>query len=88
MSKNEIAEQHLRKAVLMALSGLGARLFRVNTGQAWAGKAEQMGNNVFIHEAYPIRMGLVEGGSDLIGWTPITITQDIWSASAWRCSRP
>jgi len=75
--KNEYAEQHLRKHVLTELSQLGARLFRVNTGQAWAGKVEKMGTSVFIRDAYPIRMGLVEGGSDLIGWTPIVITPEM-----------
>jgi hypothetical protein len=76
-TKNEYAEQHLRKSVLTALSGLGARLFRVNTGMAWAGKAEVQGHNVFIRDAYPIRMGLVEGGSDLVGWTPVTVTREM-----------
>lgn len=77
MSRNEYAEQHLRKAVLTAISGLGARLFRVNTGLAWAGKAEVHGTTVFIRDAYPVRMGLVEGGSDLVGWTPVVVTPDM-----------
>jgi hypothetical protein len=75
--KNEIAEQHLRKAVLTAVRGMGVRLFRVNTGMAWAGEAKQAGPDVYIRNAYPIRMGLIEGGSDLIGWTPVTVTQDM-----------
>ena len=77
MSRNDVGEQHLRKSVLTAVSGLGARLFRVNTGQAWAGKAEIQGPNVFIRNAYPIRMGLCTGGSDLVGWTPVTITPEM-----------
>jgi hypothetical protein len=76
-TKNEYAEQHLRKAVLTALSGLGARLFRVNTGMAWAGEVERTGPNVYIRNAYPVRMGLVEGGSDLVGWTPVRVTPEM-----------
>jgi len=75
--KNDVGEEHFRKSALTAVSGLGARLFRVNTGQAWAGKAELQGRNVFIRDAYPIRMGLCTGGSDLVGWTPVTITPEM-----------
>lgn len=70
-----MAEQALRKAVQLALSRIGARMFRVNTGQAWAGKARpDTRGGVYISEAYPIRMGLCTGGSDLVGWTTHTIT--------------
>jgi hypothetical protein len=94
VSKNEVAERHLRNAVLKAVSGMGARLFRVNTGMAWAGRPETYGTAVFIRDAYPIRMGLCEGGSDLIGWTPITITPEmvgqtvaVFTAIELKCGR-
>jgi hypothetical protein len=78
MSKNAYAEQHLRNAVLTAISGLGARLFRVNTGLAWIGNVEHLGpDTVYIRNARPIHMGLVKGGSDLIGWIPVTVTPDM-----------
>ena len=72
-----MTEQSLRKQVQLACSRLGARLFRVNTGQAWAGKPVQRGNVVVLSDAYPIRMGLCTGGSDLIGWTEMTITPEM-----------
>lgn len=70
-----MTEQTLRKQVQVAVSRLGARLFRVNTGKAWAGKARPDAcGGVYIPDAYPVRMGFANGGSDLIGWTPIVIT--------------
>lgn len=72
-----LAERGLRNAVLKATSALGVRLFRVNTGMAWAGKAQRRGNDVLVRDAYPVHMGLCDGGSDLIGWTTITITADM-----------
>jgi hypothetical protein len=32
---------------------------------------------VLIHDARPLHAGLCEGSSDLIGWTPVTITPDM-----------
>jgi hypothetical protein len=73
-----MTEQTLRKQVQLACSRLGARLFRVNTGRAWAGKARpDPRGGVYIQDAYPIRMGLTTGGSDLIGWTEMTITPEM-----------
>lgn len=73
-----MSEQTLRKQVQLAASRLGARLFRVNTGQAWAGRVTKMhATCVMISDAYPIRMGLATGGSDLVGWTTVEITSDM-----------
>lgn len=65
-----MTEQALRKSVQRAVSKLGARLFRVNTGLAWSGTVvSRSGGYVTLRDARPIRMGLVNGGSDLIGWS-------------------
>ena len=94
MSTNAHAETHLRNAVLKAVSGMGARLFRVNTGLAWTGRVETYGTAVFIRDARPIRMGLCTGGSDLIGWTPVAITPEmvgstvaVFTAIELKCGR-
>jgi hypothetical protein len=64
-----MTEQSLRKRVQLAASRVGARLFRVNTGQAWVGRlVAHKGGHVALADARPIRMGLITGGSDLIGW--------------------
>ncbi len=65
-----MTEQALRKEVQLAASRLGARLFRVNTGSAWVGRlVAHKGGHVALADARPIRMGMVTGGSDLIGWS-------------------
>lgn len=72
-----MTERALRNDVLKAVSRLGARLFRVNTGQAWVGKVvHNSAGSMFttLMDARRIRMGLVTGGSDLIGWTTVTVT--------------
>lgn len=71
-----LQETNISKQIQKTLSKMGTRLFRVNTGLAWAGRAKKLPNgDVLIKDAYPVRMGLVNGGSDLIGWHPIIITQ-------------
>ena len=59
---------------------LGARLFRQNTGMAWAGKVEKgpgtrrLGPlDVVVRNARPFHAG-VTGMSDLGGWVPVKIT--------------
>jgi len=72
-----VTEQSLRKRVQVAVSAIGARLFRNNTGTAWAGdRVLRVGTNVTLYNARPFHGGLVKGGSDLIGWTPVRITAE------------
>jgi hypothetical protein len=76
-----VSEQALSKQILLRASALGARLFRQNTGVGWAGNAEIKSKagvtTVIIRDARPLRAGLCKGSSDLIGWTPVTITPDM-----------
>jgi hypothetical protein len=73
-------ESPVQQRILLACSRGLTRLFRVNTGVAWAGKGKPTQvskptqvtlypGDVLIRSAQPIRMGLVTGGSDLIGWS-------------------
>lgn len=75
-------ESPVQQRILLACSRGLTRLFRVNTGVAWAGKGKPQTfskptqvtcypGDVVIRGAQPIRMGLVTGGSDLIGWTQV-----------------
>ena len=59
-------------------SQLGHRLFRHNVGLGWVGKSTRyseattvkvMPGDVLIRQARPLHAGLIEGGSDTIGWT-------------------
>lgn len=71
-------ETDLGKLIQLEFSKLGHRLFRNNTGMGWAGKAQHFSKpmvinvypgDVVIRKARPLHAGLIEGGSDLIGWT-------------------
>ena len=45
------------------------RIFRNNTGGAWAGKIiERTNSRVVLMEPYWVKFGLCVGSSDLIGW--------------------
>ncbi len=62
MSKSE---QAIMNDILLELAGCGVLLFRNNTGAL----KDERGRLV--------RFGLAVGGSDLIGITPVTVTQDM-----------
>lgn len=79
-------ESKLMRKIQVAMSDAGARMFRNNVGLGWIGKSrhitETMTVNVYpgdviIQNARPLHAGLVEGSSDLIGFLPITITQEM-----------
>lgn len=57
-------------------------LFRQNVGSAWAGEATQakrtmqvtlQPGDVVVRQGRPVRMGLCEGSSDIIGWRSVVI---------------
>lgn len=63
----------------------GSKVFRLNTGKAWAGRAErQPDGSVVIAYPQPVTLGFglpngdpVRGASDLVGWTSIVITPEM-----------
>lgn len=71
-------ENILQKKLIIMASELGHRLFRHNIGMGWAGESIQFSKpitiqvypgDVLIRKAFPLRAGLVEFGSDLIGFS-------------------
>lgn len=65
-----MTESHLQRAILLACNRDGTRLFRQNTGLGWTGTIiRQTQEIVVIADPRPLHAGLVEGSSDLIGWT-------------------
>lgn len=83
-----MAERELINDLLTRASELGARLFRINTGMGWTGEvirgnrsgkqAVFLGpNDIVIRNARPFHAGLVKGGSDVVGITPVLITQEM-----------
>lgn len=60
------SEAAIQQQIRLALSSAGAVSFRNNVGSYMDPKTGR-----------PIRYGLCVGSSDLIGWTPVTITPDM-----------
>jgi hypothetical protein len=83
-------ESELGRRIQVALSTIGARMFRNNVGLGWIGSpvqhfsrpgiAQVKAGDVLIHNARPLHAGLCEGSSDYIGFNPITITQEMVGA--------
>lgn len=59
-------------------TGLGARLFRNNVGEAWVGRgSKRPDGSVLIPDASRVVYGLCVGSSDHVGWTPVRVTPDM-----------
>ena len=82
-----MSEKAIINEILTRASKLGRRLFRNNTGKAWIGESTHykhsqfvkvLAGTVVINNARRIDFGIPsEGGSDIIGWTPVLITQEM-----------
>ena len=68
-----MAETETMHQVLLAAPEYGATLFRNQVGLGWYGDARisrtAHGLRVVIDNARPLKAGLCNGSSDLIGWT-------------------
>lgn len=71
---------------MLALTGVGSRLFRNQVGLAWQGRATQVHTryttevypgDVVLRQARRVSTGLCVGSHDLIGWTPKTVTPEM-----------
>ncbi len=73
MKEGEITDE-----ILLAASNLGNRLFRQNVGRAWVGKLVSHKDGITIlKNSRPFHAGLCKGSGDTIGFTPVTVTQDM-----------
>ena len=87
-------ESDIQLLIRLALAKIGSVMFRQNVGMGWSGhEVERRGGSVLVHGARPLHAGLCEGSSDLIGWTPVEITQDMVGKTiavftAVECKRP
>ena len=71
-------ETKLQNAVMLALSQAGCTIWRNETAGAWVGRpVHREGQLVTLVNARMIQAGLCKGSSDLIGITPVTVTQDM-----------
>ena len=58
-------EKDVERLLILHASKIGSTLFKNEVGLAYA------------KDGRPIKYGLCNGSSDLIGWTPVTITEDM-----------
>lgn len=78
MSIKPEKESNIQRKMMLKLSNSGSRIFRNNVGKAWIGdKYEKFGSDILVFNARRFHAGLGVGTSDLVGWTPITITPDM-----------
>ena len=71
-------ETKIQRNQMLALSEDGRLVFRNETAGAWVGKViHKEGSQVTLTGARMIKFGLCEGSSDIIGITPVVITQDM-----------
>lgn len=71
-------ETLIQRAIMLALSEADCIVWRNNTAGAYVGKVlHKAGDQVTLGNAHLMQFGLCKGGSDLIGITPVTITQDM-----------
>ncbi len=66
--------------IMIALSGAGFIPFRNNTGLGWSGRViskDPANNTVLLADARPVKFGLTNGASDLIGLKTIVVTPDM-----------
>ena len=74
-------EKDVERILILHASQCGSTLFKNEVGAAWRGKMSKaesrLPNRLVLTECRQIKYGLCNGSSDLIGWTPITITPDM-----------
>lgn len=71
-------ESTIQTRILLRASETGARLFRNNVGKGWTGTYVQLDDgSILIRNPRRINYGLCVGSSDLIGWTPVEVTEDM-----------
>jgi RNase P/RNase MRP subunit p29 len=68
-------EAELMRRIQLRASEMGLRLFRNNIGIGWVGKTIRTPQGIVIKNPRPLHSGLANGSGDLIGWTPVKITE-------------
>ncbi len=75
-----MTESELQSRIRLALGrdARHARLFRNNRGLFWAGKVlKRTSDLVVLGHPRQVEAGLVNGASDLIGWTHLIVTSEM-----------
>lgn len=79
-------ELGIQNLLRMFMSNIGIVNWRNNTGTGWVGKAQRISRkgmvsvevgDVVVRNARPLSAGLCKGSADVIGITPVFITQEM-----------
>lgn len=71
-------ERDIQANILLQATKAGARLFRNNVGKGWIGQWSKLSDgSILLRNPRRMNFGLCKGSSDLIGWVPVTITEDM-----------
>lgn len=79
-------EANVMRSIQVKVSSIGTRLFRNNVGIGWVGNITKVSipgkiqinpGDILLKNPRPLHAGLCDGSSDLIGWTPVKITQQM-----------
>ncbi len=73
-----MVESNVLKETMLVGSKAGLTLFRNNTGTAWQGDYSRThSGSVLLRNPRVVHFGLCVGSSDIIGWRPLVITQEM-----------
>lgn len=79
-----MSEKRIMHEIMVALTKVGARMFRNHVGVAFQGKPERFTEectikvkpgDVLVRQARTVHAGLITGSADLIGWVSREITE-------------
>lgn len=74
-------EAHIRREVERELSRYqNVRMFSNPVGVGWTGEVTRIKAGVLIQSPRRVEYGLVQGSSDLIGWTSLQVTPEMVGA--------
>lgn len=74
------SEHSIQQRIMLAMSRLGAKIFRINTGTGWVGTlVDKTPKSITLNNPRILHAGMCKGGSDLVGILPVTITPDMVS---------
>ena len=74
-------EKDVERTLILHASQCGSTMFKNEVGAAWQGEMDKHNSSipqrVTLKNCRRVTYGLCTGSSDLIGWTPVTITPDM-----------
>lgn len=80
------SEATILNRVMLAVTNVGARVFRNHVGLGWQGSIHRFSKvrqitvqpgDVLVRGARALKAGLCNGSSDLIGWQPVEVTKEM-----------